>query len=327
MCKPSIRSIFAYRLGAARWVYLYKSHKLKQILVSRSTKDSKNIGDCLIAANDETCKNGGLCDCLHGIISAYYVAKKVNRPFRICFPCPFQLSDYLLPNLFDWRIGQEDINYRTCFIRNVPMMLGRFRATWAEERAFHLQYLTQIARQRGTILLYTNAHLVGNSEFSALFAELFMPSRVLQNQIDYHLSQIGGPFIGASFRFRNLLGDLDEPDSTPLAPQKRIELMHSSVEQIEKLHLEHPTQKILVTADSSKFCNIANSLPYVYCVQGFRGHVAYQGDEAVMCSFLDLFLLSKSEGNTLYTSELLYRSGFAQTASFIGNVPYREIRF
>lgn len=327
MEKPSLRSFIAYHLGAAGFVYAYKSHILKRKLVSRAYSFPPDLGNTLIAVNDEICQNGGLCDCLHGIVSAYYVAKECNNQFRLCFTDPFQLSDYLLPNLVDWQIGSGVMDYRSCRVAHVPMMLGRFHATWAEERSFHFKYLCQFARQKGTKLLYTNAHLVGESEFSMLFSDLFKPSPKLQEQIDFHLSKIGGTFIGASFRFRNLLGDFFEPDSLPLNPKEKSDLLLRSIRQIEALHIAHPMQKILVTADSSQFCNLAQSLPYVYCVQGVRGHVAYQGDDAVLCSFLDLFLLSKSQDNTLFVSELLYRSGFAMTASFIGNVPYREIRF
>ncbi len=324
---PSFRSLLAYRLGAASVVYAYKSHKLRHKLASNGNGSPIDMGDTIIAANDDTCVNGGLCDCLHGIVSAYYVAKLCKNQFRILFTAPFQLSEYLLPNIVDWSIDSNDIEYRSCRVSHVPMMLGRFHATWAEERAFHYRYLCQLARQRGTKLLYTNAHLTGESEFSMLFSELFRPSKKLQEMIDYQLSQIGGSFVGASFRFRNLLGDFSEPNSLPLNSKEKSDLLERCIRQIEILHLKYPIQRILVTSDSSQFCSFAKSLPYVYCVQGYRGHVAYQGNEAVMCSFLDLFLLSKSEGNTLYISEQLYRSGFAETASFIGNLPYREIRF
>jgi len=324
MNRPSLRSFIAYRLGAARWVYSVKDRKLKQILAKRTNERNKYLADCIIAVNDEAYQNGGLCDCLHGIVSAYYVAKKQNRQFRICFTHPFHLSDYLLPNLTDWRIESEDIDYQSSRVRNVPMMLGRFHATWAEERAFHLRYLTQIAEQSGSTLLYTNAHLVGEREFSALFTELFRPSVALQQQIDYHLTQIGGPYIGASFRFRNLLGDVSEPDSSPTTRQEQEALIRRSIAQIESLHTENPNFRIFVASDSSNFCASLQSLPYVYCVQGHRGHISYQGTESVMSAFIDLFILSKSEGNTLFISDQLYRSGFAMTASFIGNISYQE---
>lgn len=327
LTKSSIRSMVAYRLGAASLVYRYKSWKLSRLITSRFGNASKRQGDYLIAANDEICQNGGLCDCLHGLVSAYYVAKKYNNQFRIVFSVPFSLTDYLLPNQFDWRIDTDMIDYRSCFVYHVPMMLGRFHATWAEERSFHYRYLCRVARRKGTKLLYSNAHLVGEEEFSQLFSELFRPSPELQSQIDFHLSQIEGPFLGASFRFRNLLGDCIEPDSQPLSQQEQSDLMQRSIRQIEALHSAHPTHSILVTSDSAKFCSSILSLPYVYCIQGVRGHVSYQGKDVGKSSFIDLFLLSKSDENTLFITDRLYHSGFAQTASFIGNVPYRVIRY
>lgn len=327
MSKSSLRSIIAYRLGAVKWVYLYKSLKLKQKLIKRPFNQNKPIEEGLIVANDEVCQNGGLCDCLHGIVSAYYIAKKENRPFYIRFSYPFQLTDYLFPNQIDWRIDPEEIDYRSCRILHVPMMLGRFHATWAEERAFHLKYLTHIARHRGPTLLFTNAHLLGELEFSQHFNELFRPSPALQEQIDFHLSLIGGPYLGASFRFRNLLGDFYEADSLPATPVKQESLIHRGIEQIELLHREEPLKKILVTSDSQKFCTSLSHLPYVYVLSGSRLNIATPDNASAMTSFLELMLLTRSIGNKLYVTDGLYRSNFTQTASFIGNLPYQEICF
>ena len=324
---PSLRSFIAYRLGAASLAYYIKSKNLKRRLALRTGNAIDKIGDCIIYANDDACQNGGLCDCLHGMVSAYYIAKQYDNPFKICFTAPFHLDEYLLPNLFDWRIESDEIDYQSCIVRNVPMMLSRFHATWAEERAFHYRYLCQIARYKGTKLLYSNAHLVGEVEFCHLFSELFKPSSKLQEQIDSHLAIIGNPYIGASFRFRNLLGDFFEPGSSPLNPDEQAELIQRSTSQIETLHQSYPKHRIFVASDSVRFCSSLQSLPYVYCIQGSRGHIAYQAADSIMSSFVDLFLLSKSEVNNLFITDKLYHSGFAMTASFVGNVPYRELYF
>lgn len=327
MRTPSLSCIIAYRLGAARWVYSHRSHKLRQHLLSSTGQSERPMTDCVIAANTRDYQNGGLCDCLHGIISLYYIAKAQHRQFKILFTHPFQLTDYLQPKDFDWRIEPTDIDYHTCLVRTVPMMLGRFHATWEEERAYHHKYLTQIVSQPGAQLIFTNAHLVGWQEYSHLFSELFQPTPQLQEQIDYHLAQIGRPYIGASFRFRNLLGDVSEPGSFPQSSQMQADLICRSIAQIEMLHAADPSKTIFVASDSAKFCASLQSLPYVYCIQGVRGHVAYQGTDTVMSTFLDLFLLSRSDGNTLFMTGQMYRSGFAMTASFIGNKSYHEQYF
>lgn len=327
MGMSSFRSFIAYRLGAARWVYQYKSFVLKWILSLRPQGEVLPLEDSIIAANDADCQNGGLCDCLHGIISAYYIAKKEKRHFRICFSYPFLLSDYLVPNQTEWRIDPEAIDYRSCRIRHVPMMLGRFHATWAEERAFHLRYLTKVARHRGTTLLFTNAHLLGEQEFSLHFRELFRPSSALQEQIDLHLSHIGSSYLGATFRFRNLLSDFYEANSSPASSSVQENIIYRSIEQIELLHRKEPLKKILVTSDSQKFCASLAHLPYVYVISGSRLNISIPEPGSAMNSFLELMLLSKSVGNRLYVTDGMYRSSFAQTASFIGNLPYQEICF
>ena len=327
MGTTSFRSFIAYRLGVAGYIYLYKSHKLKQKFVTRTNKQKNPVEEGLIAANNAVCQNGGLCDCLHGIISAYYIAKKENRPFRISFTCPFRLTDFFVPNQIEWRIDPEEIDYRSCRIRHVPMMLGRFHATWAEERAFHLRHLTHIARHRGPVLLFTNAHLLGEQEFSQYFNELFRPSPALQEHIDLHLSHIGGSYLGATFRFRNLLGDFHEANSLPASTAEQKSLILRSIAQIELLHRENPSKKIIVTSDSQKFCESLSHLSYVYVIPGSRLNITTPDTSSAMNSFLELMLLSRSVGNRLYVTEGMYRSNFAQTASFIGNLPYLEIRF
>ena len=58
-------------------------------------------------------KQGGLADRLRGIVSTYYVCKKLGYDFRINFVHPFPLIDYLVPNTYDWRVSQDELCYNS----------------------------------------------------------------------------------------------------------------------------------------------------------------------------------------------------------------------
>ncbi len=51
--------------------------------------------------------NPGLCDKIRGILSTYYITKKLGMDFEISWIFPFELEDYLIPNKLDWRIKIE----------------------------------------------------------------------------------------------------------------------------------------------------------------------------------------------------------------------------
>lgn len=323
----SVQSFLAYRLGVAGLLYFLKGYIIKRSYSFASYSQGAAKQNTVIAVNDSKSQNGGLCDMLHGIVSSYYVAKLSGSEFRIVFSDPFLLTDYLIPNQIDWKFDEAFLDYHTSRVRCVPMMLGRFHSTWAEERAFHLKYMFRQAKHSGVKIFYTNAHLLGENEFSQHFKELFRPSQALQEQIDRHLSCLGREYVGASFRFRNFLGDFKDGDSVPGMPDEQNRLIRKCIDQIELLHRENPTRKIFVTSDSVRFCSALQTLSYVYTIQEQRGHIATHGAASAMSTFVDLMLLSKSLGNRLYITQDMYRSGFSQTASFIGNIPYREIDF
>lgn len=52
---------------------------------------------------DGTMYHGGICDRFKGIISSYNYCRYVGKPFRIRYNFPFELTDYIVPNKYDWR--------------------------------------------------------------------------------------------------------------------------------------------------------------------------------------------------------------------------------
>ena len=78
---------------------------------SESASRARNTRKQVICMFDGRTDHYGMTDRLRGIVSAYAVSKEMGYDFRIYFITPFQLEDYLQPNLFDWTIRPEDISY------------------------------------------------------------------------------------------------------------------------------------------------------------------------------------------------------------------------
>ncbi|MDR2601358.1 MAG: hypothetical protein LBC53_02745, partial [Spirochaetaceae bacterium] len=143
---------------------------------------------------DEKLTYGGLADRLKGIVSVYKICKELNLNFKINFTYPFELHEYLIPNVYDWKISRNEIYYnkkysKPCFI---PYRYGFFA------RRFFAGNYKQIH-------IYTNMSTV-EKEFSILFYELFKIHPFLQTQINTNINLIGCVYISVAFRFLQLLG-------------------------------------------------------------------------------------------------------------------------
>ena len=63
--------------------------------------------------------HGGLFDRLKGAISIYAVSKVIGKRFGIYFVSPFLLEEYLVPNLYDWRVNDHDLVYSYPFSKPI----------------------------------------------------------------------------------------------------------------------------------------------------------------------------------------------------------------
>ena len=299
--------------------------------------NSKNVKDCsmndgcktiVYMVQSETTFSGGLSDRLRGIISIYAECKRQRLPFKIVFE-PLHLQDYLVPNQYDWQLNTDEIcwdiekvypctlltyhhNLRNCFQRFAQRMILRY-------------YLKKHYKQ---IHIYSNM-AIADKEFSTLFKELFRPSERLQNQIDYHLSQLGGAkkYISLTFRFRQLLGDFKEGGEV-LPESEREAYVLRCIKGIEELHAEFPSERLLVTSDSKMFLDRLSYLDYVYVIPGNVVHMGFTFDasqDVYMKSFVDYYMLSNAKTVFQMTDKLLFRSGFPKRAAMLNGAKYVEI--
>lgn len=294
----------------------------------RSDKHERAV---VFMALNETTFSGGLSDRIRGIVSVYAECKRQGRPFRIVFE-PLHLEDYLAPNEYDWRIGEDEIDWDLA--KSYPCVL----LTYHNDPHNRWQHFVQSSVLRSyfrkhchQLHVFTNM-IPSDEEYQTLFHELFRPTDDLQQLIGYHLEKLGGKgnYISCTFRFRQLLGDFKEGGDT-LPAEQREAYIERCIETVKELHKQYGDKNILVTADSSTFLSELKekSLPYVYVMPGKVVHLGFTADASktvYMKSFLDMYMLSFS--GTVYqaTDKLLMRSTFPQRSALLGGAPYREIK-
>lgn len=288
----------------------------------------------------ETTFSGGLADRLRAITSIYAECKRQGLPFRIVFE-PLHLQDYLQPKAYDWRIEARDIVWDTkrcypCTIltyhHNLNNPLQRFA-----QRTLLRYFMRKRAEQ---IHIYTNM-ATEEPRYGELFKELFVPTRELQEQIDFHLHRIGGSgnYVSITFRFRQLLGDFKEGGDT-LDAEERAAYIQRCIACVERMHRQIPGKRILVTSDSTTFLSALNAHIYgehadmgatagwLYLIPGKVVHIGFTFDanrRTYMKSFIDYYMLSYASTVYLVRDKLMYHSGFPERAAMLNGADYKEI--
>lgn len=305
-----------------------KSESCNLLCDYKSTHRGVNYFSGVIIMFDGKAGQPGLADCLRGIASVYYICKTNNIPFKVRYKHPFELSEYLIPNKYQWTISDDEITFDKD--KAYPVVCTSYNDIFKEKNLIlQKEYLTKKLKDYSgkQIHLYTNTFCY-DEHFNDMFQELFNLSENLEHHVNYNLECLKGKYISASFRFATLLGDLDDTFGTPLPGNERENLMQRCINAIEELHKSNPQyNKILITTDSVTFSEkVKQTLSYVYIIPGAMGHLAYNGtEEVVLKTFLDLFLISRAETVYMIRTDIMYRSGFAKRAAFIGNKPFIEM--
>lgn len=308
-----------------RFLDTYKTWKLYKYY-SKNSPRACNSTPWLIYMADGRMRHGGLSDRLSGIISAYTFCKAHNLVFKIHFVSPYNLNDILSPNLYDWRISQDQISYNSK--DSIPVYLSVYSFSSKAVNHYFESKLGGLSKKQ--IHLYTNARLFSEKEFHFLYSELFKPMPKLQQAMDSNLKRLPTHYISVTFRFQQLLGDFKE-DGFPVlkSEDEKRELIEKCISYVKQLYDD--TQKtILVTSDSITFLKKVSTLDYVYVIPGEMRHMDFNRDKGVdisidMKSFVDLYLLANSEHLYMYSAKPLYDSSFPKTASFLLNRPFTQL--
>lgn len=276
-------------------------------------------------------KSGGFADRLRGIISIYELCKELELEFKLIFNHPFEITKFLEPNIIDWRILKEELNYNTSVtdICCIETIIG----SKDEAKRQKMWFRKEFKKKYNEFHVRTNAKFSYDSDFSTLFHELFKVSSKMQASIDKQKEILCDSYISTSFRFMDLLHDFGEtcPCNQNLTLSEQEELISKNIEQIKKLHKQYPNKKILVNSDSTTFLRRATILNYVYIIPGNITHIdgenvsnEYQIYEK---TFLDFFMIANAEKIYLLRTGSMYDSGYPYAASKIYNKPFEKIEF
>lgn len=276
-------------------------------------------------------EHGGLADRLKGIVSTYAVCKDLGLDFRILFTSPFRLTDYLLPNGYNWQIDEKDVLFDSAVSEVVALEIGE-ETEWQGRKQY--EYLRRhIGKSSASqVHVCTNAHFCYYGDFSALFHELFRPTPRLQSVVTDCISAMAPCYISVSARFIGNLGDFVDTQKADALPQKDRELLLGKcMEQVETLHRLHPECRILVCSDSEKFLNVAETLPYTYIYKGEIRHLDVPADECnygtFEKTFVDFLLIAGAAEVFRLDTCWTHSSGFPYMASRVGSRPFHSIKF
>ncbi len=272
----------------------------------------------------------GLADRLRGILSTYIICEEYGIEFNILFTAPFNLERYLIPNKIDWIISPTDLNYNLeeTSICLIDSMNGSDYEAKKQEEWFR----RELKKDYKEFHIRTNAHFSYKYDYARYFDKLFTPSELLDKLIRTHKNILGDRYISTSFRFLDLLGDFNETNKIGCitSDMERDKLINRNIEQIKKLHNEHPEMRILVNSDSCTFLEEANKLEFTYIISGTISHMdsgTQINEEAHDKTFIDFFMIANACEIYLLKTEKMHDSGFPYAASLLYNKPFKRIEF
>jgi len=290
--------------------YLYSKKYFNTFYKDKNKNNSSRVLKTIIYVADGRIKAGGLADRLRGLVSLYKISKEIKVNFKIYFTSPNDLTNYLVPNKYNWIIHSNELiyNIKESIILNLAFNTDENDA---------INIFNNLFKKYNQLHITTAMRTIDN-EYSILFNELFKPSIELQTLIDYHLSIIDHEFISVSFRFRTLLGDFIDGENIIIKSDKQFNLINRCLDHLDDIHFENLEYKTLVTSDSNRFLNEANKKDYVYIIPGEITHTDYSDGfdkDYFMKTFVDYFLLTYSKKNYLVLDKKIYNSGFPYRAS------------
>lgn len=268
--------------------------------------------------------HGGLSDRLRGLFSTYYYCLKEGFDFKIFWTYPFNLQDYLEPNKVNWLIEDKDISH------NRKEVAFRFFNSYSLMNNNEKSFFKIMNTKKHEVHVYSNVTL-HEEMYHIFFNDLFKPSKILSDALQYNMEKIDGKYISVSFRFIGILGDFKDTNfHKELETDEKEKYISKCLSVINRLRTKHSNvPKVLVTSDSPVFLEKASSLTYVYVIPGTVIHMdsvnknIKQNDLKV---FLDMLMISKAECCYSYSYGKMFKgTKFARTSALIGKRKFIEI--
>ncbi len=267
--------------------------------------------------------HGGLVDRLKGIVSFYEIAKYLNYDFYIQFDDPFNLDIFLEPNVIDWRIDRENVQYHPTKTKIVYTVNN-----------FNVNPLDIIRKSDAeTFLIYANVDYLKvfypheTSEFLEVkwktnFNELFKKSELLKLKLKEVEKD---KYICFHTRFTTLMGDFVDSTSKMLSETQKGELLNTLQINVQDI-LKTAKYKCYAFSDSVRFLNDIKKKENVFLVEGKPFHMDnYKGGSTIerhLKTLLDFFMIANSEAVYFLKIGPMYHSSFSKYAAMIGNKPF-----
>lgn len=262
----------------------------------------------------------GLADRLKAIITCYNLAKKNGYSFSIIHERPFALQKYLLPNHVNWVKRYDELNY------SVGNTIFYNETNWHEEKGLKKGKEYHCYCYTGNLLPKVFADT--GEEWSHLFNELFVPCDEIMERI-YATGFREKSYVAVHFRFVNALENFENNYDNALSTQEEKDnLIKRCKDGLGGVKKENPGQDVLVFSDSKVFLDSIQDLPVRTLDSASVGHISFTyGDDSIMKTFLDMFMLSRaSKVYIAHAPELYNNSCFALVGARIGNIDVEELK-
>lgn len=312
-------------------MYKYLKSRLKKIFLYNKSyrisfkKNEKKLVNVIIF--NGSINHGGFVDRLKGIITTYQISKLFSKnEFKIYHYAPFDLSDYLIPNIIDWSFDKNQLN----------MQYPESRLLYSMDHIDYQLFLNDFKRlnkrQSGQNHIYTNLDYTNyvnnyqnNNIWKDSFFELFKKNEFLKNLLSkYDTSNC----IGIHARFGSILGDFIDTVNLGTLNQQEKKVLNNKLKKIVyEIILMHPKQTIYLFSDSYNFNkNCKESYNDIIITQGISVHT--DSDDSRVShdkTLIDFFLLSKCKVVYQLQSKEMYGSQFSKYAALIGSSKFEII--
>lgn len=239
-----IKGFIAYDIGILEKRFFWKTNKYLSKYYNSLNDSPISEKKTLIYMLDGRAYSGGISDIIKGILSMYKFSKEIGFDFRINFCYPYNLSEYLEPNLYNWYISDNEISYNSNY--SSPLWIYSSYLKFGKSCEFEIEYHKKILQKfikknksKQQFHIYTNSEWIEGAEYSTLFNELFKPSKTVQDALNYHKKYLNSEYISMTFRFQQLLGDFENIDLKTDITNDILILLNKSLELKGEIFPDH----------------------------------------------------------------------------------------
>lgn len=267
--------------------------------------------------------HGGWVDRLKGIISFYFVAKKLNYRFYIYFVQPFVLDKYLIPNKVNWVLENKSLVYNPITTK-ILYLNNNFKANPIEiinnsrKEIFFVYCNVDYLK----IFIKDKSEQEINNLRKFLFSELFKQSTHLKEMLSPYKSK---PYCCIHTRFSSLLGDFEDSTKFKLTKEESKALFMKLQNKVRLIKKKHDCPVYLMS-DSKIFLDYISKNNKIKIIMGLPIHMDDFIKEKDIIrhekTLIDFFVLLFSDKIYFLKTGKMYNSSFSKYASIFGNSDY-----